>query len=143
MFRTVPRAGLLHSLMPDKPSMVRGVRGATTVERDEPRLILDETRELLREMLEVNGIVDHDPIASILFTTTKDLTGTFPAEAARELGMFDVPLMCSAEIDVPGRLGLAIRVMLHVNTTKSQKEIRHVYRNGAVVLRPDLVGREG
>lgn len=124
------------------PYLVRGIRGATTVERDEPELILEATRELLEEMLAANGITEFEYIASIFFTTTRDLTSTFPAEAARELGMTMVPLICNSEIDVPGRTPRAIRVMLQLNTTKSQAEIRHVYLREAQALRPDLLSAQ-
>jgi chorismate mutase len=128
--------------MSDRPYWLRGVRGATTVERDEPGLIHEATRELLAEMLAVNDIDDFDPIAAIFFTTTADLTSTFPAEAARALGMTTVPLICNAEINVPGRVPRAIRVMLQLNTRKGQDEIRHVYLRDARSLRPDLVSAQ-
>ncbi len=121
---------------------LRGVRGATTVERDEPGLILDATRELLERMLSANGIRDFEPIAAIFFTTTPDLKSTFPAEAARGLGMDMVPLICNQEIPVPDRLPRAVRVMLQVNTTKSQGEMKHIYLREAVKLRPDLVSAQ-
>lgn len=124
------------------PYLVRGIRGATTVEHDEPELILEATRELLEEMLSANGIGDFEFIAAIFFTTTPDLTSTFPAEAARELGMTTVPLICNSEIAVPNRTSRAIRVMLQLNTRKSQAEIRHVYLRKARALRPDLVSAQ-
>lgn len=117
---------------------VRGIRGATTVDDDRAELVLEATRELLQEMLKLNGIREFDPIASIFFTTTPDLTSTFPAEAARALGMDRVPLMCNQEIPVPGRLAKVVRVMLQLNTRKRQDEIVHVYLRGAKALRPDL-----
>ncbi len=89
-------------------------------------------------MLRLNGIVAFDEIVSVLFTTTPDLTATFPAEAARELGMSLVPLLCASEINVPGTLGRCVRVLLHVNSTKSQAEIVHVYLREAKSLRPDV-----
>ena len=121
---------------------LRGVRGATTVERDEPGLILEATRELLEKMLATNDIRDFEPIAAIFFTTTPDLRSTFPAEAARGLGMDMVPLICNQEIPVPDRLPRAVRVMLQVNTTKSQGEMKHIYLREAVKLRPDLVSAQ-
>jgi chorismate mutase len=33
---------------------------------------------------------------------------------------------------------MCVRVMLHVNTERSQEEICHVYLRGAAVLRPEL-----
>ena len=121
-----------------QPTVVRGIRGATTAEEDRPELVLEATRELLRAMLEANAIDSFEPIAAIFFTTTHDLVSTFPAEAARELGMHRVPLICNTEIPVPNRVGRAVRVMLQLNTTKSQDEIVHVYLRGAKGLRPDL-----
>lgn len=121
---------------------LRGIRGATTVERDESGLVLEATRELLGTMLEANGVSDHEVIASIFFTTTPDLVSTFPAEAARELGMDMVPLICNQEIPVPGRLPRVVRVMMQVNTTRRQREMQHVYLRGAAALRPDLVSAQ-
>jgi chorismate mutase len=117
---------------------VRGIRGATTASANTRDAILHATRELLSEMLRLNGIVAFDEIVSVLFTTTPDLTATFPAEAARELGMNLVPLLCASEIDVPGTLGRCVRVLLHVNSAKSQAEIVHVYLRDAKSLRPDV-----
>ncbi|MFN2321910.1 MAG: chorismate mutase [Trueperaceae bacterium] len=119
-------------------TVVRGIRGATTAEEDRPEQVLEATRELLSTMLEANGIDSFEPIAAIFFTTTHDLVSTFPAEAARELGMHRVPLICNTEIPVPNRVGKAVRVMLQLNTTKAQDEIVHVYLRGAKGLRPDL-----
>lgn len=117
---------------------LRGVRGATTVERDEPELVLEATRELLTAMLDANDLQDHETIAAIFFTTTPDLTSTFPAEAAREIGMHAVPLICNQEIPVPNRLPRAVRIMMQINTRKRQKDIKHIYLRDARSLRPDL-----
>jgi chorismate mutase len=115
----------------------RGVRGATTVDHNEREEILIATRQLLGLMIRINGIEARD-VASALFTTTPDIDAEFPALAARQLGWFDVPLLCGHEMTVPGSLPLCIRVMLHWNTTKSQQEIEHVYVREAKRLRPDL-----
>lgn len=123
------------------PLCARGVRGATTVSADEPQLIHQATAELLEQMLAANDIALED-VAAVFFTTTADLTSTFPAEGARQLGMTSVPLMCSQEIPVPGRLPRAIRVMLLWNTHKRQQEIKHVYLHDAASLRPDLLSAQ-
>ena len=117
---------------------VRGIRGATCVDEDSPEQIVSATRELLEQILQSNQIDEFDGIVSALFTTTADLTSTFPAEAARELGMHQVPLLCAAEIAVPGGMPHCIRVLLHVNTAKKQKEMVHVYLREAKKLRPDM-----
>ncbi|MDA7979640.1 MAG: chorismate mutase [Pirellulales bacterium] len=116
---------------------VRGVRGATTVEANEREDILHATRQMLALLIRQNGIEKED-IASAQFTTTPDVDAEFPAFAARQLGWQDVPFLCGHEMSVPGSLGLCIRVLIHWNTNRSQREITHVYLNKAVQLRPDL-----
>lgn len=103
-----------------------------------PEQVLAATRELLQEILRANGLEEFDEIVSAIFTTTADLTSTFPAEAARKLGMHQVPLLCSQEIPVPGSMPRCIRVLLHVNTEKKQHEMVHVYLREAKRLRPDM-----
>ena len=120
---------------------LRAIRGATTVEADEPAAIRAATAELLQQLVRQNGLAPSDVISAI-FTLTPDLRSEFPAHAARELGWNDVPLLCTMEIPVPGALGHCIRVLLHVETARDRAEIRHVYLRGARVLRPDLVGLE-
>ena len=118
---------------------VRGIRGAITVETNNADEIVAATEELLKEIIAKNHLEAED-VASILITTTEDLDAVFPAKAVRNLSGWEyVPLMCAREIPVPGSLPLCIRVMLHVNTTKSQREITHVFLREAVKLRPDLV----
>lgn len=118
-------------------SVVRGIRGAITVERDEPGVLLDATERLLREIVAQNDFAPDD-VASALFTLTPDLRSQFPAAAARRMGWTLVPLLNFTEIGVPGGLERVIRVLIHVNTEKSAREINHVYLDGARVLRPDL-----
>jgi chorismate mutase len=116
---------------------LRAIRGATTVARDDAALIREATRELLTTLVRENGI-EVDDIVSALFTMTPDLRADFPAYAAREMGWLDVPLLCMAEIDVPGALGRCIRVLIHVISERSRVDIRHAYLREAVTLRPDL-----
>ena len=120
--------------------MVRGIRGATTVDRDDAEAILSATEELVREIVAENDLRPED-VASALFTVTPDLRAEFPAAAARRMGWTAVPLLNFTEIDVPGRLPRCIRVLLHVNTDRKQNEMMHVYLREAVSLRPDLVSR--
>ncbi len=81
--------------------------------------------------------MSREEIASAFWTTTPDLTAEWPAFAARQMGFGDVPQMDAHEMNVPGQLALAIRVLLHVNTEKAQSEVRHVFLRGATVLRPE------
>ncbi len=113
----------------------RGIRGATTVERNDRDAILKGTRELLEVLVRLNGLRPED-IGWVWFTVTPDLDAEFPAFAARELGWTEVPLMCGQEIAVPGALGKCIRVLVSWNTAKSQREVRHAFLRGAKSLRP-------
>lgn len=117
---------------------VRGIRGAISVEADEPAQIREATRELMEEVLKRNEITDFDNIISAVFTTTNDLVSAFPAEAARHIGMTTVPLLCALEIPVVGSMPRCIRILLHVNSDRKPSEIEHVYLKDAAKLRPDM-----
>jgi chorismate mutase len=118
--------------------MVRGIRGATTVESNDAEEIRVATQELLQQILSENQLSTED-LVSAIFTVTSDLNADFPASSARGIGWQLVPLLCATEIPVPGALPHCIRVLLHVNTTRNQKEIRHIFLRNAVFLRKDLV----
>ena len=120
----------------------RGIRGATTVTEDDVDLILQATRELLEAIVKENADMKPEDIGSAIFTVTEDLTATFPAQAARQMGWNMVPMMCAREIPVPGSLPKAIRVLVHWNTETPQSQIKHVYLRDAVKLRPDLVAAQ-
>lgn len=117
--------------------MCRGVRGATTVEKNDRQEILSATRQMLALLIRLNGIDKRD-VASASFSTTTDLDAEFPALAARQLGWLEVPLLCGHEMSVPGALERCIRILIHWNTDKSQDEITPVYLRQATRLRPDL-----
>lgn len=121
---------------------IRGIRGATTVAADQTNLILQATRELLEAILDNNTGMQPEDIASALFTVTEDLSSTFPAQAAREMGWGLVPMLCAREIPVPDSLPRVIRVLVHWNTETPQSDITHVYLREAVKLRPDLVAAQ-
>ena len=112
------------------------VRGAVQAEANEPDAILSATEELMRELIERNGL-EPEAMVSCLFTTTEDLDAEFPAVAARDLGLTTVPLMCCREIPVPGSMPRVIRVMLHFYAP-ADHEPTHVYVGEAQKLRTDL-----
>lgn len=114
--------------------LCRGIRGATVASGNTGEEILSATRELLRRMVSANH-VDKESVACMFFSTTPDLNAEFPALAARQMGWADTALMCFQEIAVPGRLARCVRIMLLVNTEKRAEDIRHVYINGAEVLK--------
>ena len=116
---------------------VRAVRGAVQLDRDEREHLLESVRELVRGVMSANGF-DVEDLISVLFTATPDLHSEFPALAARELGLGDVPLMCTQELDIAGAMPRVVRLMAHVETDKARADIQHVYLRGAVALRRDL-----
>lgn len=116
---------------------VRALRGAITVDADEPTQIVAATVELLRAMLDKNGASAEDLI-SVVFTATTDLVSEFPAAAARTIGISDVPLLCAQEIPVPDAVPRCIRVLMHLYTERDYASLRHVYLREARGLRTDL-----
>jgi len=116
---------------------VRGIRGAITVEENTPDAILSATRLLLEKLIRTNNIVEDD-VASVIFTTTPELTAAFPAKAARELGWTRVALMGAQEIAATNGIPMCIRVLVHWNTDKPLDDITHVYMREAEMLREDL-----
>lgn len=119
--------------------MMRGLRGATTVQKNHAEEIINETKIMIEKMVEANNVKPED-IASVLISVTPDINATFPAKALRLIeGWKYVPVMCMPEINVPGSLPKCIRVMMTVNTLVKQHEVEHIYLNDAVKLRPDLM----
>jgi len=116
---------------------LRAIRGAIQLEVDEREHLLKSTAELISKTLHANDI-DSSQLVSILFTATPDITSEFPALAARELGLGDVPLMCFVEMNVERAMPLVIRLMIHADIDKARGEIQHVYLRGATALRLDL-----
>jgi len=123
--------------MMNSEKQVRAFRGATQLAEDTATQMASAVTELLREIMNQNGLEDGDLI-SVLFTATQDLVSDFPATGARSMGFGDVPLMCAAEIAVVGSLPRCVRVMLHARTTRERGDIKHIYLRGASVLRKDL-----
>src|SRR5436190_22197130 len=99
------------------PAAVRALRGATTIDKDTTEQITERVTTLVTAMLERNG-VDKDDLISILFTATEDVHAMFPATAAREVGLGDVPLICARELDIVGGTRMCIRVMMHLTTNR-------------------------
>lgn len=116
---------------------VRAIRGAIQLDTDEREHLLKLTAELVAKTIHANDI-DNSQLISILFTATPDIVSEFPALAARELGLGDVPLMCAVEMNVAHALPRVVRIMIHADLDKSRQEIQHVYLRGATALRLDL-----
>lgn len=112
------------------------VRGAVQVEANDAESIAAATTELMRELLDRNAL-DSEALVSCLFTTTDDLDAEFPATAARELGLDQVPLLCSREIPVPGAMPRVIRAMVHYYAPVGHVPA-HTYLGVTQELRSDL-----
>jgi chorismate mutase len=121
------------------PATVRALRGATRVDADTKEQVTERVQALVRTMLERNAL-GHDDLVSVIFTATGDIHSMFPAEAARGLGLGDVPLLCARELDIDGKPDRTIRVLMHVTTDRARAELVSVYLEGTAVLRDDLPG---
>jgi len=119
---------------------IRAIRGATCLSADDPVEMTEAVSELMRAIVNRNGVTEDDMV-SIFLTCTPDLVSGFPAAAVRTIGYRDVPLMCAQEMNVAGALAHVVRVMAHVNTDLARADIQHVYLRGAEVLRADLASK--
>ena len=125
------------------PTAVRALRGATTVDADTPSRSASARSRCWRACSTANDI-HHDDLISVLFTATDDIHSMFPALAAREHGLGDVPLICARELDIEGATPLCIRILMHMTTDRARDELHHIYLEGAADLRddlPELTGR--
>jgi chorismate mutase len=116
---------------------VRALRGATTLDEDTPDQMHTRVKALFAALFERNGLVSDDVI-SVFVTATPDIHSAFPATAARAFGLDDVALLGAQELDVEGALPRCVRVLLHVESNRARRELRHVFLEDAVALRPDL-----
>lgn len=120
------------------------IRGATFTENTS-----DAIRTAVGELFD--GISKENPftagdMVSVQFTMTDDLNALNAASALRSAGtvvdVSTVPLFCAQEPKVNGMLPRVIRIMVSVYMAEGSK-IRNVYLNGAQVLRPDFVEKNG
>jgi chorismate mutase len=120
---------------------LRGLRGATTAERNEAEAIVEATAELLAELVRLNQL-DTEEVAFAYFTTSPDLDAEFPALAARRMGWLDVPLLCGHDMNVPQpnprSVDRCIRILILYNTDLAQRDMRHAYLRGAQSIKSDL-----
>ncbi len=121
------------------PVRIFALRGATTVDRDDPAQIDARTQEMMSLLMSRNQLTADDMV-SILFSITPDLRSRNPATATRAMGLTEVPLIGVQEADIDGMLPLCVRVMVHIESDRRDRHsLRHVFLHGAKVLRPDLV----
>jgi chorismate mutase len=116
---------------------LQALRGAITCDANTKSEITEKTQQLVQELLTRNDLA-HDDLVSIIFTATEDLTAEFPATAARELGLGDIPLLCARELAIEGKLPRVVRVLVHCYSDRPRGELHHVYLGAARGLRDDL-----
>jgi chorismate mutase len=116
---------------------VRALRGATTIDDDTPDHIGERVRALMAALFDRNGLTATDVI-SVIVTGTSDIRSYHPATAVRAFGLADVPILGAQELDIDGGLSRCVRVLAHVDVTRDRDDLRHVFLEGATVLRPDL-----
>jgi chorismate mutase len=121
---------------PGEPERLFALRGAISVEENAEPAILSATTELVTAIIDRNRLQPAQMV-SCLFSCTTDLNAQFPAVAARDLGLDQVPLLCTQEIEVPGSLQRVIRVLLHYYAPAGHTP-QHVYLREARTLRADL-----
>lgn len=118
---------------------MQGIRGAITVDNDQKEEVIKAVQKLVTLMVSENEISTED-IGAAIFSATDDIKSVFPAYAARLLANWEfVPLFDAQQLYIENSLKKCIRVLLLVNTDKTQKQIHHIYLGGASVLRPDIV----
>jgi chorismate mutase len=115
---------------------VQAIRGATTVDLDEEHHLVDRIHTLLDALFVRNALTTSE-IVSVLVTATDDIHSFHPATAVRRFGLADVPIMGARELEIAGGLARCVRLMLHVERAE-RLDVRHVFLQGARVLRPDL-----
>jgi chorismate mutase len=114
------------------------IRGATTIKHDNQEELWFATSELLKNIIEANKL-ELDKITAIFFTCTKDICSAYPAKAARDLGITKASLMCMQEMYVENSLERCIRVCIFYDGDGLSADVKHIYLNNAIVLRPDLI----
>jgi len=88
------------------------------------------------ELLSANNLAE-DEIVSVIFSVTADLTAANPCAALRKGGRAgELALFSAQEPESGASLERTIRTLVHCYLDEGSKS-RHVYRNGAEVLRPD------
>jgi chorismate mutase len=122
--------------VPSHQERLFAVRGAVQAEANDADAILAAAEDLMRALMDRNGLAAEAMVSCIL-TTTGDLDAEFPAVAARKVGLEAVPLLCAREIDVPGAMPRVIRALVHYYATVPH-EPAHAYLGPAQALRSDL-----
>ena len=111
------------------------LRGATRCVNSEDDIV-KQVSAMYDDILSLNDITEAD-IVSLQFSVTADIDAANPASALRGSGRAANLAMFAVQ-EAAARSGLprAVRCLIHCYMDASASP-RHVYRNGAEVLRPD------
>jgi chorismate mutase len=109
------------------------LRGAVRTENT-GQDIAEQVVLLYDRLLESNSLAEED-IVSVIFSVTDDIDALNPAAALRAAGRAEqLALMVFREGRFSGGLPGIVRVLIHCGLEGAP---RHLYLNGAEVLRPD------
>jgi len=99
--------------------------------------ICAQVKLMYDELLSGNALTEED-IVSVIFSVTADLDAINPCTALRKSGRAagGTALFSAQEPVCKNSLERVVRVIIHCYLNESSK-VKHVYRNGAQVLRPD------
>jgi chorismate mutase len=117
--------------------MIRGIRGATTAAEDSVQAIQPAVIAMMDAIIEANQL-HAESVITLFITVTDDLHAISPAKVIRDYYGWDlVPILCAKEPDIAGLPQRCIRTLIQFETDKTAMDIKHIYQNGAMVLRPD------
>ena len=119
---------------------VYALRGAVQCENTVDDMTL-QISLMYGELLNLNKLEEGD-IISVMFSVTDDLYAINPCTALRKGGKAgELSLFSTQEPKSNNSLERVVRVIIHCYLDEGSAT-RHVYRNGAEVLRPDRVKNE-
>jgi len=111
------------------------LRGAVQCENTQQD-ICEQIEGMYDELLSLNNLAEAD-IVSLIFSVTDDLDAINPCTALRKNGRAgELALFSAREPVCQNSLPRTVRSLIHCYLEEGAKT-RHVYRNGAEVLRPD------
>jgi chorismate mutase len=117
--------------------MIRGIRGATTAPADTIEAMTPAVIDMMDAIIQANQLTANDVI-TLFVTVTDDLHSISPAKIIRDHYHWDlVPILCAKEPDIVGLPQRCIRVLIQFDSDRPATDIKHIYQNGATVLRPD------
>jgi chorismate mutase len=115
--------------------ILKALRGAVCT-RNTREEIHSRTLLLYEGLLKANGLAEAD-IVSLFFSLTPDLDALNPAAALRQSGKAgELAMMVFQEGVIQGSLPGTIRALIHCYMD-ADSPVRHVYLEGAELLRPD------